>query len=160
MTEFPSAPPPPPTIGRMAPLGLASLLMLSGALMGTPAEAQVRFELEAPVGFSTQLAARQEFCEQRFLELPSSDAFREHLRIITAAPHPTGSAQQVEVGNYLERVMKAAGMTVRKHPYDVYLPQLTDDVEVHIVSPVAMRLSNREPELDDDRFVWVDGLNH
>lgn len=119
---------------------------------GGAVHAQVRFEVDAPVGFSAQLAARQQYCEDRFLELPSSDAFREHLRIITAAPHPTGSAQQVEVGNYLERVMKAAGLTVRKHAYDVYLPQLTDDVEVHIVSPVAMRLSNREPALEEDRF--------
>jgi len=48
--------------------------------------------------------------------------------------------------------MKAAGFTVREHAYDVYLPQLTDDVEVHIVTPVAMSLSNREPELSEDRF--------
>tara|TARA_B100000378_G_scaffold94673_1_gene74813 strand:- start:683 stop:2548 length:1866 start_codon:yes stop_codon:yes gene_type:complete len=48
--------------------------------------------------------------------------------------------------------MKAAGFTVREHAYDVYLPQLTDDVEVHIVTPVAMSLSNREPALSEDRF--------
>jgi len=86
------------------------------------------------------------------MEVPSGDAFREHLRIITANPHPTGSAAQVEVGHYLGRVMKAAGFTVREHPYDVYLPQLTDDVEAHIVTPVAMRLSNREAALPEDRF--------
>ena len=39
-----------------------------------------------------------------------------------------------------------------RHPYDVYLPELTDDVEVHIVTPDAMRLSNREPALAEDRF--------
>ena len=48
--------------------------------------------------------------------------------------------------------MKADGLTVREHAYDVYLPQLTDDVEVHIVSPVALSLSNREPVLSEDRF--------
>lgn len=129
-----------------------TVLTLSAVSFPAHVEAQVRTEIAVPVGFSATNAARQDYCEARFQELPSSDAFREHLRLITANPHPTGSAQQVEVGNYLDRVMTAAGFTVRQHPYDVYLPQLTDDVEVHIVSPVAMQLSNREPVLDEDRF--------
>ncbi|MEJ2541252.1 MAG: M28 family peptidase, partial [Gemmatimonadota bacterium] len=106
----------------------------------------------APVGFTAATAETQARCEALFLELPSGDAFREHLRIITSAPHPAGSAQQLEVANYLTRVMRAAGMEAEQHPYDVYLPQLTDDVEAHIVTPVAMRLSNREPALAEDRF--------
>ncbi|MEQ8329827.1 MAG: M28 family peptidase [Longimicrobiales bacterium] len=130
----------------------ALALLASAALVPTPALAQRTVQVDAPVGFTATTAARQAYCEARFLELPSGDSFREHLRIITATPHPTGSAAQVEVGNYLARVMKAAGMDVRKHPYDVYLPQLTDDVEVHIVTPVAMRLSNRERRLEEDRF--------
>ena len=137
-------------------LWLASLLLV----VTSPLSAQRAVEIQAPVGFSAANAARQAYCEARFLELPSSDAFREHLRILTANPHPTGSAQQVEVGNYLDRVMTAAGFSVTQHPYDVYLPQLTDDVEVHIVTPVAMQLSNREPALEDDRFsVHPDLLN-
>ncbi len=119
-------------------------------LLGAPP--QQSFSVPASVGFTARTAARQAYCEARFLELPSSDAFREHLRIITANPHPAGSAAQIEVGHYLGRVMKAAGFTVREHPYDVYLPQLTDDVEVHIVTPEALALSNREAALAEDRF--------
>jgi N-acetylated-alpha-linked acidic dipeptidase len=104
------------------------------------------------VGFSAVTAVNQQVCEDLYLTLPSGDAFREHLRIITSNPHPAGSPQQVEVANYLTRVMRAAGMEVRQDDYDVYLPQLTDDVEVHIVTPVSMQLSNREPVLDEDRF--------
>jgi N-acetylated-alpha-linked acidic dipeptidase len=126
------------------------VLLLAGAFQ--PLVAQRSVQIEAPVGFVASNSARQAYCEARFLELPSGDAFREHLRIITAAPHPTGSAAQVEVGHYLGRVMKAAGFAVREYPYDVYLPQLTDDVEAHIVTPVAMRLSNREAALPEDRF--------
>jgi N-acetylated-alpha-linked acidic dipeptidase len=118
----------------------------------TPAEAQDVVQVDRPVGFVAENAARQAFCEARFRELPSGDAFREHLRIITANPHPAGSAAQVEVGHYLGRVMKAAGMDVREYPYDVYLPQLTDDVEAHIVTPDAMQLNNREAALPEDRF--------
>lgn len=104
------------------------------------------------LGFTGERAITQLICEADFLSLPSSDAFREHLREITSEPHPTGSARQVEVGEYLGRVMREAGLDVEMHPYDVYLPQLTDDVEAHIVTPVAMQLSNREPAVEGDPF--------
>lgn len=104
------------------------------------------------VGFTPDGAETQAVCEADFLPRPTGDAFREHLRILTANPHPTGSAAQVEVGHYIGRVMRAAGFTVREHPYDVYLPQLTDDVEVHIVTPDPMQLDNRELPLEEDRF--------
>lgn len=103
-------------------------------------------------GFTASRAAQQAVCERRFQRLPGSESFREHLRAITARPHPAGSQAQREVGKYLARAMDAAGLDVVSHPYDVYLPQLTDDVEAHIVTPVAMRLSNREPVLEEDRF--------
>lgn len=131
-----------------------SLLLLCALTLSPVAalSAQQSVEVEAPVGFAAVTAARQAYCEALFLDLPSGDAFREHLRVITANPHPAGSVAQVEVAHYISRVMKAAGLDVREHPYDVYLPQLTDDVEAHIVTPEPMRLSNREPELREDRF--------
>lgn len=128
---------------------LVSVVWLS-TVIAVPAQQSV--EVQAPVGFAATTAARQAYCEALFLDLPSSDSFREHLRIITANPHPAGSAAQVEVAHYIGRVMKAAGLTVREHHYDVYLPQLTDDVEAHIVTPVQMPLSNREAALAEDRF--------
>jgi N-acetylated-alpha-linked acidic dipeptidase len=131
-------------------LRLATLVLL--ALTPRVGAAQSSFEIPSPVGFSAPTAARQAYCEARFVDLPSGDAFREHLRIITANPHPTGSPAQVEVGHYLGRAMKAAGLAVREYPYDVYLPQLTDDVEAHIVTPISMRLNNREVALPEDRF--------
>ena len=103
-------------------------------------------------GFAQASAAEQARCEALFLDLPSSETFRERLREITREPHPTGSERQIEVGRYLADEMRRDGLAVEMHPYDVYLPQLTDDVEAHIVTPVAMRLSNREPAFGDDPF--------
>ncbi|NQW04937.1 MAG: M20/M25/M40 family metallo-hydrolase [Acidobacteria bacterium] len=143
---------PPVTHARLALFLLIGVGGASALATLDAAPAQQTVTVKAPVGFAPTTAARQAYCEARFLELPASDAFREHLRIITANPHPAGSAAQVEVGHYLGRVMKAAGFTVREHPYDVYLPQLTDDVEVQIVTPDALALSNREAALAEDRF--------
>ena len=131
-----------------AAFGLMAMVACSGAdEAGTAGAATASL-----TGFTADRAATQLACEADFLQLPSSDGFREHLREITREPHPTGSARQVEVGEYIAGVMRAAGLEVEMHPYDVYLPQLTDDVEVHIVTPVAMQLSNREPAVEGDPF--------
>jgi N-acetylated-alpha-linked acidic dipeptidase len=92
-------------------------------------------------------------CEVRLLELPQPAQFREHLRTVTAEPHPTGSAAQLRVAAYLEEAMRRAGLDVTRAEYDVYLPQLDGLVnEVEIVTPVRLRLPNREPALAEDPF--------
>ena len=135
----------PRAIALSTPVALTFAAALAAA---TPATSQE----PSPTGFTAARAASQLVCEASFLELPRSDSFREHLRTITANPHPAGSEAQQRVGEYLAGAMERAGLEVERHPYDVYLPELTDDVEVHIVTPVAMQLSNREPALPEDRF--------
>ena len=76
-------------IRRLFPPLLASVSLLLPA----SAHAQSTVQVASPVGFAASNAARQAYCEARFTELPSGDAFREHLRIITANPHPAGSAK-------------------------------------------------------------------
>ena len=132
-----------PLLAAVVPLLAAGLPGGSG-----PAPAQEA----ALTGFTADRAATQLACEARFLDLPRAASFREHLRTVTENPHPAGSAAQERVGDYLVQAMEQAGLAVTRHPYDVYLPELTDDVEVHIVTPVAMQLSNREPALSEDRF--------
>ena len=138
-----------PLLFAAAPLLAAVLAARSG-----PAPVQDPAPAQEPVltGFTAARAVTQLACEARFLDLPRSESFREHLRTVTANPHPAGSAAQARVGDYLAQTMEEAGLAVTRHPYDVYLPELTDDVEVHIVTPVAMQLSNREPALAEDRF--------
>ncbi len=134
---------------RPAPLPTAVVVAATAAVAAFASPAPQR---PALAGFTADRAASQLLCEARFLELPRSESFREHLRTITAEPHPAGSEAQRRVGEYLARSMEDAGLEVESYPYDVYLPELTDDVEVHIVTPVAMQLSNREPALPEDRF--------
>lgn len=142
-----------------APLRRFRLLLAAlPVLVAVPVVLSAQATTDPYVGFTSARALDQAVCEARFLELPSSEAFREHLRIVTSAPHPAGSEAQIEVGNYITRVMKAAGLDVVRHTYDVYLPQLTDDVEAWIATPERMQLSNREPPLAEDRFSHHPGL--
>ncbi len=108
---------------------------------------------QATAGFSASRTAEQARCEARFLELPTANAFREHLRTVTREPHPTGSAAQRRVADYLARAMESAGLAVERYAYDVYLP-LVDSIvaEAEIVAPVRQRLVNREPPIAGDAF--------
>ena len=80
----------------------------------------------ALTGFTDERADWHAVCERRFLELPRGDSFREHLRTITEHPHPAGSEAQARVGEYIAGAVERAGLDVTNHPYDVYLPELTD----------------------------------
>ena len=140
-----------PLLFAFAPV-LAALVPARSGPAPAAAQEPAAVQEAGLTGFTAARAVTQLACEARFLDLPRSESFREHLRTITESPHPAGSAAQVRVGDYLARAMEEAGLAVTRHPYDVYLPELTDDVEVHIVTPVAMQLSNREPALAEDRF--------
>ena len=99
LTLTPSPDPAPPTIGRPA-------------RSPTP-------QTPTLTGFTARRASWHLACEQRFLELPRSGSFREHLRTITEHPHPSGSAAQVRVGEYIAQAMERAGLEVTRYPYDV-----------------------------------------
>ena len=66
---------------------VATLVLVMWLSAASVAPAQQSVEVQAPVGFAAITAAKQAYCEALFLDLPSSDSFREHLRIITANPH-------------------------------------------------------------------------
>ncbi|CAN5708741.1 transferrin receptor-like dimerization domain-containing protein [soil metagenome] len=104
-------------------------------------------------GVAQSTHIEHERCEARLQELPRAETFRQHLRAITAEPHPTGSAAQLRVAAYLGDVMEKAGLHVERAEYDVYLPQLDGLVnEVELITPVRLRLQNREPPVADDPF--------
>jgi N-acetylated-alpha-linked acidic dipeptidase len=128
------------------PLACAALALLPSCARTVP---QAATQLPHAVAVAPSAQA----CEARLLELPQPAQFREHLRTITAEPHPTGSAAQLRVAAYLVDAMTRAGLTVERAEYDVYLPQLDGLVnEVEIVAPVRMTLPNREPAIPGDPF--------
>lgn len=132
---------------------LAAALPVAALPSPAPAMASARPASQARLtGFAPERVAWQLGCEARLKELPRPEQFREHLRVVTAEPHPAGSQAQRRVEDYLARVMEGAGLEVARYPYDVYLPQLTDDVSVEIVAPEHLPISNREAVLPEDRF--------
>ena len=130
---------------------LVAVVCAASGLVPAPAAGQAAL-IDPPTGFAPQHVEAQLACEARLMDLPRPAQFRDHLETITRVPHPAGSAAQRDVEDYLARVMADAGLDVERYPYDVYLPQLTDDVAAEIVTPEHLPLSNQEPELPEDRF--------
>ena len=127
----------------------AGLLVLTVVAFARPAPAAG----QTLTGFTAGSQQAHQRCESRLLGLPAPDQFREHLRTVTAEPHPTGSEAQRRVADYLAETMDGAGFAVERYPYDVYLPLLDSlVVEAELVSPVRALLENREPAVPEDPF--------
>jgi N-acetylated-alpha-linked acidic dipeptidase len=137
---------------RRALLAAAFVTAAFAALAG-PANAQ---EDPTPglTGFTPDGAERQRSCEARLKALPAAEAFRRHLKRLTAEPHPTGSAANERVRAYIDSVMTAAGLSVSSYPYDLYMPspESAEDTEVALVTPIRRPLNRQEYVLEADRF--------
>lgn len=103
-------------------------------------------------GFSPAGAAAQEACEAQLQTLPTAEAFRAHLEQLTKEPHIGGTPANDRVGDYMAEAMAAAGLTVDRYPYDVYLPDPNTDIEIALVTPIRLPLNNQEYILAEDRF--------
>ncbi|NBC00377.1 MAG: glutamate carboxypeptidase, partial [Bacteroidetes bacterium] len=105
-------------------------------------------------GFTAERAADQQACEAQLLELPTAEAFRGHLARLTRDPHPAGSAANEAVADYLAETMAAAGLSVKRYPYDLYMPSPSSayTVDVALVTPIRQPLNRQEYVLPDDRF--------
>jgi N-acetylated-alpha-linked acidic dipeptidase len=104
-----------------------------------------------PAAQAPSPAASLTACEARLLELPRPEQFKRHHEMLTREPHVAGSPASFRVVAYLEQAMRAAGLTVERFEYDVYLPHHVSS-DVALVTPVRMPLNNQENILPEDRF--------
>ncbi|MEQ9426882.1 MAG: M28 family metallopeptidase [Cyclobacteriaceae bacterium] len=98
--------------------------------------------------------------EQAFLKNPSSERFKNHLKELTKAPHPSGTEESKQVINYMKNVMESAGLEVTLHDYDIYFPAVPGENIVELVSPVQQTLNNKETVLDEDPFSSDARISH
>ena len=138
---------------RRANLLLPGLLLavsfLTVSLLGTSSVAA-----QSIPGFTPDRAERQRACEAQLLDAPEPETFRRHLKRLTRAPHPAGSAANDRIAAYLDSVMTAAGLRVQQYPYDLYMPspESAHDTEVALVTPVRKPLNRQEYVLESDSF--------
>jgi len=83
-------------------------------------------------GFRNFSAEQQ--AEIRFLAVPDPKLAEEHLRILTAAPHIAGSAEDKKTAEYVLQKFREAGLDAEITEYRVWM-NLPAEVSVSIVNP-------------------------
>jgi len=103
-------------------------------------------------GFSPRNLGKQLEAEKRLQDLPTAKGFEAHLKALTREPHVAGSPANDRVADYMAEAMTKAGMTVEKHPYDIYLPKGPGEIKIELVTPIRLPLNNKEYVLEEDPF--------
>ena len=123
-------------------------------LLGISLLTSVSLGLEAQQldGFFQKSQSKEKTIEQDYLKAVKFDRFKVHLKELTKAPHIAGTPENEAVAAYMTKVMSDAGMDVKSHPYDVYLPNDPGESLLQIISPETMTLSQQEGPIEGDEF--------
>ncbi len=90
--------------------------------------------------------------ESTFLAVPNPQLAKEHLQVLTAAPHVAGSPEDRQNAEYVLEKYKAAGLEAYIQEYKVWMG-LPLDVRVDVVAPENVVMHGPSPErVSDDPF--------
>ena len=95
-------------------------------------------------------AAAELQAEKTFLAVPSAELAKEHLRILTSAPHVAGSPEDKKTAEYVLQKYKEAGLDAYIQEYKIWM-NLPAEIHVDLVAPdgVVMHGPSREHVSDD-----------
>src|SRR5271167_1629889 len=98
-------------------------------------------------------AAAELQAEKTFLAVPSAELAKEHLRILTSAPHVAGSPEDKKTAEYVLQKYKEAGLDAYIQEYKIWM-NLPAEIHVDLVAPagVVMHGPSREHVDGDDPF--------
>ena len=84
--------------------------------------------------------------------MPSAALAREHLRILTAAPHIAGSPEDKKTAEYVLQKFKEAGLDAYIQEYRIWM-NLPGEIKVDVVAPAGVTMHGPTPEhVSDDPY--------
>ena len=90
--------------------------------------------------------------EKTFLAVPDAALAKEHLRILTSAPHIAGSPEDKKTAEYVLGKFKEAGLDAYIQEYKVWM-NLPADIKVDVVAPQGITMNGPSPEhVSDDPY--------
>jgi N-acetylated-alpha-linked acidic dipeptidase len=106
----------------------------------------------APIpGFTAAASARERGLEERMVRLLDRESTARHFRVLTEAPHPSGSERNRELAEVVRARFVEYGLEeVAIHRYDVLLP-LPRKVAVSMVEPEARGFALKEDGYPEDK---------
>jgi N-acetylated-alpha-linked acidic dipeptidase len=90
--------------------------------------------------------------ETRFLAVPDPKLAREHLRILTQAPHVAGTAEDKATADYVAQKFREAGLDTEVVEYKVWF-NYPSEISVDVTAPAGITMHGPHPEqVQDDPF--------
>jgi N-acetylated-alpha-linked acidic dipeptidase len=139
------------------PLTLVVLLAVCISNFGINPPAESGSAAQSIFGFRN--SAQEVSVEKRFLAIPDPKLAKEHLRILTQAPHIAGSPEDKATADYVATRFREAGLETEIAEYRVWM-NYPSEISVDITAPpgVHMHGPSREhvegdPYQDDPRVV-------
>jgi N-acetylated-alpha-linked acidic dipeptidase len=136
---------------------LLTLAPLASAQQTLPSQQTPKSDPVAFSGFRD--AASEQRLEEKFLAVPDPKLAREHLRILTAAPHIAGSPEDRKTAEYVAQKFREAGLDTRIDSYSVWL-NLPRQILVEATAPAGLKMHGPtrehvegDPYQDDSRVV-------
>jgi N-acetylated-alpha-linked acidic dipeptidase len=141
-------------------LSVVGFLLIAGAGMAPAGQPEAD---RGPIpGFAASTSDRQRALEGRLVALLDPASTARHFRVLTEAPHPSGSERNRELADYVRARFVEYGLEeVAIRRYDVLLP-LPRKVAVSMIEPVAATASLAEDPypVDKDSYGVGAGLTY
>jgi len=134
---------------RLKQILLAGIVFSASTLPISTISAQSSQSVETLKGFTSSGTVSQLALEQMLVDLHQPETYRRHLFELTREPNVAGTQGNLNVIDYMTRVMRDAAMEVDHYDYEVWLPD-PGSVSVSITSPVEILLPNQEIMLEED----------
>ena len=133
---------------RLGVLLLAALQVSVGIIVFLVAVGELRAQEPARIrGFLPASSIQQTQYERAFLLLPSQLKSREHLRILSEAPHVAGTPEDYKTALYVRDRFREFGLQARIVEYHALLP-MPEEVRLDLLAPVQR--PGPTPERDAD----------
>ncbi len=138
---------------RLSAVVLFCALNLIPATYAQPGKAQAPVPFAPPTSITGYRDATAELqAEKTFLTVPSAELAKEHLRILTSAPHIAGSIEDKKTAEYVLEKFKEAGLDAYIQEYKVWM-NLPGEIKVDVVAPEGVTMHGPSPEhVSDDPY--------
>lgn len=136
-----------------------TLLLVSFAFSQQPVPPATTAAQAPPFGFRD--FAKQSALDKQFVAVPEAALAREHLRILTAAPHIASSPEDKKTAEYVAEKFRAAGLQTQIVEYRVWMG-MPKEISVDITAPASVKMhgptretvgAGNDPFQDDPRVV-------
>jgi N-acetylated-alpha-linked acidic dipeptidase len=127
------------------------LLYFLPNLGGAPRRAEAANEAAAGI-FGFRNAAEETAYEGRFLAVPDPKLAKEHLRVLTQAPHVAGSPEDKATADYVAQKFREAGLETEVVEYKVWF-NYPSEIRVDVTAPAGVIMSGpRREHVDVDPY--------